>query len=138
VEYSGDRVLQAVDPVYGGIIGEVDYNNPWTVRYDYNLSISRTFRSGRDTTLISQSIGFSTDFNLTPKWKISVASGFDITNKEITRTDISIYRDLHCWQMAIRWIPLGFQRSISIDINVKAQMLRELKLSRAKNWYDYD
>jgi len=133
-----DRRLQYQDPIFGGTVGLVDYNNPWSVRYDYNFSLSRTYRSGKDTILISQAITMGIDFNLTPKWKISVISGFDINNKEITRTDISIYRDLHCWQLAMRWIPIGFQRSISIDINVKAQMLRELRLSKTKNWYDYN
>jgi hypothetical protein len=130
--------LMAVDNVFGGVVGQVDYSNPWTVRYDYNLSIARTVRGGKDTTIINQSINISTDFSLTPKWKISVSSGFDVTNKKINRTDISIYRDLHCWQMAVRWIPLGFQRSISVDINLKAAMLRDLRLSKTKNWFDYN
>lgn len=129
--------LMMQDNVFGGVVGMVDYSNPWTIRYDYNLSISRTYLRGKDTTLITQSVNLSADFSLTPKWKIAVSSGFDITNKQINRTDISIYRDLHCWQMAIRWIPLGFQRSISIDINLKSSMFRDLRLSKVKNWYDY-
>ena len=76
------------------------------------------------------------NFNVTPKWKVGVSSGYDFKNKQINNTSISVYRDLHCWQMAFNWIPIGSRQSFSIELNVKSQMLRQLRLSKRKSWYD--
>jgi hypothetical protein len=55
----------------------------------------------------------------------------------MTLTSINVYRDLHCWEMRFNWVPFGFRQSFSIDINVKASVLKDLKLSRRKGWQDY-
>ena len=80
---------------------------------------------------------FSGDLSLTKKWKLSLTSGYDFTSKKLTLTSINIYRDLHCWEMHFNWIPFGFRQSFSLDINVKSSTLKDLKLSRRKDWYDY-
>jgi len=75
--------------------------------------------------------------SLTEKWKISLSSGYDFTQKEMTLTSVNVYRDLHCWEMRFNWVPFGFRQSFSIDINVKSSVLRDLKLSRRRGWQDY-
>jgi hypothetical protein len=85
----------------------------------------------------TQSVTFNGDVSITKKWKLSVTSGYDFTTKEITLTSINVYRDLHCWEMHFNWVPFGFRQSFSIDINVKSSVLRDLKLSRRKDWFDY-
>ena len=126
------------DQVFGGPIKYMDFNIPISINYNYSLSLNRFFSQGRDTSSITQFFSASLNFSLTPKWKVSVSSGYDFTNKQITRTDVSVYRDLHCWQLAFNWVPLGFQKSFSIELNVKSQMLKDLKLAKRKMWVDYD
>ena len=48
----------------------------------------------------------------------------------MTPTRLSIIRDLHCWEMRFNWVPFGFQKSYSFDINVKASILQDMKLSK--------
>ena len=80
----------------------VDFNIPWNLNIRYNLNFAKAFVKDvnglilRDTTIISQSLSFSGDVNLTEKWKISFNSGYDIKNKGFSTTNITIYRDLHC------------------------------------------
>ncbi len=112
----------------------VDFNVPWTMRIDYNLVYSKPIR----TETITQSISLSGDLNLTEKWKVGVNSGYDFVGKEWTHTRVSIYRDLHCWEMQFNWVPFGFLKSYTIDIRVKASVLQDLKLSRKREWYDYN
>ncbi len=100
--------------------------------------MNRFYSRGKDTSSITQTLSTGVNFSLTPKWKISVNAGYDFTNKTISRTDISVFRDLQCWQLAFNWVPLGFQKSFSIELNVKAQMLKDLKLAKRKMWVDYD
>ncbi|MCO5231357.1 MAG: hypothetical protein M9958_09405 [Chitinophagales bacterium] len=126
------------DQVFGAPLAYVDFNIPISINYNYSLNINRFYSRGKDTASITQTLSAGINFSLTPKWKVSVNTGFDFTNKEISRTDISVYRDLHCWQLAFNWVPLGFQRSFSLELNVKSQMLKDLKLAKRKMWVDYD
>lgn len=111
----------------------VDFNVPWSLSINYNLQLTKPHQ---DTSVVVQTLGFNTDFNLTPKWKIAVNSGYDFINKKLSYTSVNIYRDLHCWEMRFNWVPFGFLRSYSIDINVKSSTLQDLKLSRRRSWYD--
>jgi hypothetical protein len=113
----------------------VDFNVPWNFSVYYNIRYSKpTFLSTEKTT---QSVSFNGDLSLTKKWKISIASGYDFTAQEMTLTSINVYRDLHCWEMHFSWVPFGFRQSFSIDINIKASILKDLKLSRRRGWQDY-
>lgn len=111
----------------------VDFTIPWSFTFYYNINYSKP--GFTETT--TQSATFNGDISLTKKWKISLTSGYDFTNKKMTLTSINIYRDLHCWEMRVNWVPFGFRQSYSIDINVKSSVLKDLKLSRRKDWYDY-
>ena len=112
----------------------VDFNVPWNLSIYYNLSYYKPTVKKEE---ITQSATFSADLSLTKKWKLSLTSGYDFTSKKLTLTSINIYRDLHCWEMHFNWIPFGFRQSFSLDINVKSSTLKDLKLSRRKDWYDY-
>lgn len=111
----------------------VDFNVPWNLNVYYNINYSKP----GITETITQSVTFNGDFSLTEKWKISLSSGYDFTQKEMTLTSVNVYRDLHCWEMRFNWVPFGFRQSFSIDINVKSSVLRDLKLSRRRGWQDY-
>lgn len=126
------------DQVFGAPLGYVDFNIPLSVNYNYSLSLNKFYSNGKDTSSVTQSLSAGVNFSLTPKWKVGVNTGYDFVNKKISRSDISVYRDLHCWQLAFNWVPLGFQKSFSLEINVKAQMLKDLKLAKRKMWVDYD
>jgi len=111
----------------------VDFNIPWNLNLSYNLTYSK---NGFDKRNLIQSVSFSGDVNLTPKWKVGFNSGYDFVNKTLVYPNINIYRDLHCWEMRFNWVPTGNRGSYSIDINVKASVLQDLKLSRRRSWFD--
>jgi lipopolysaccharide assembly outer membrane protein LptD (OstA) len=111
----------------------VDFNVPWNLNVYYNLNYAKP---GIKET-VSQSVTFSGDLSLTKKWKISVTSGYDFTSKKMTLTSVNVYRDLHCWEMRFNWVPFGFRQSFSLDINVKSSILKDLKLSRRKDYRDF-
>jgi hypothetical protein len=110
----------------------VDFDIPWSLGFDYNFNYSRT----REKPEIIQSVRIRGDLSLTPKWKIGFNSGYDFTNKKVSMTNISVYRDLHCWEMQITMVPFGQYRSYSFQINIKSAVLRDLKYEQGDNWYD--
>ncbi|MCH8902640.1 MAG: hypothetical protein IIA45_01825 [Bacteroidetes bacterium] len=118
---------------------DVDFSIPWNFNMGYNFIVTHNFNSDKvDTFKITQSVSFGANINLTPKWKIGVRSGYDFVGKEITYTLIDIYRDMHCWEMKFEWVPPGLGKSYyNIKINAKANLLKDLKFERRKDWYDY-
>jgi len=111
----------------------VDFNIPWNFSASYKFSFSKP----RHETNITQTISVSGNFSLTPKWKISFRTNYDITANELSTTSINIHRDLHCWEMSFNWVPVGRYQSYNFQINVKAATLRDfLKLPKRKSWYD--
>lgn len=110
----------------------VDFDIPWSLNVSYSWSWNRP---GIKTTR-THTVNMSGDFSLTPRWKIGVRSGYDIEAKKITFTNLSIYRDLHCWQMSFSVIPFGSRASYSFTIQAKSSLLRDLKYEKKPNWYD--
>ncbi len=116
----------------------VDFDNPWSVNFSYSLRHSIKYdplTDSRDITTV-QTLSFSGDINITPKWKFAFRSGYDFENNEFSYTSVDIYRDLHCWEMRFGWIPIGFRKSWNFTINVKSTILQDLKLSRKKDFRD--
>ena len=110
----------------------VDFSIPWNVSAAYNLNYSN---NGFQTS-ITNTLNFYGDFNLTPKWKIQYTSGYDFRLNQLSLTQISIYRDLHCWDLSARVVPFGQYRSYSVDLKVRASVLQDLKLSRRRDYFN--
>ncbi|MCW3083781.1 MAG: hypothetical protein JWP12_1147 [Bacteroidetes bacterium] len=113
----------------------VDFNVPWNLSVYYNIVYSMPGLPS--TAKTTQSLTFNGDLSLTKKWKVSLSSGYDFITRQPTLTSINVYRDLHCWEMRFNWVPFGFRQSFSVDISVKASVLKDLKLSRRKDWQDF-
>ena len=115
------------------------YDIPWQFSSNYSLTYNKGLKSSEFSDTI-QTLNFSGNLKITPKWKIGFRSGFDFKKKELSYTTVDIYRDLHCWEMLFNWIPLGFHRSYTITIRVKADILKDLKYEKRKDWFkpDYD
>jgi len=109
----------------------VDFNIPWSFNVGYTFSLSKI--TPRESAII-QALTLSGDLSLTPKWKVSVQSGFDVSARLPSLTTISVHRDLHCWDMNFSWTPYSGNRLrsnvYSFDLHVKSAILQDLKLSR--------
>lgn len=114
-----------------------DFNIPWTLNVNYTLQYLRY--NNLNNPLLGnyiQTVNFSGDVSLTKNWKIAASSGYDFQSKQITFTTIDFVRDLHCWTFKLTWIPVGFRQSFFFQVNVKASVLQELKLTRRREWFD--
>jgi len=110
----------------------VDFNIPWNFSFSYSFQYSNDL--GRST--LSNTLNFNGDLNLTPKWKVTFNSGYDFQNNGLTPMNIGIYRDLHCWDMSVNWVPYGAYKSYSLTLKVKASILQDLKLSKRQGYYN--
>lgn len=117
----------------------INWNNPWSFSFNYNLVYNNRFlyTNGRQEEKdLIQTFGFSGNVNVTPKWKVDVTSGYDFESNKLSYTSMSVYRDLHCWEMRFNWIPIGYLKSWNFYIKVKAEILQDLKLNRKKDFRD--
>lgn len=110
----------------------VDFNIPWSLRVDYSMRYSKP----RDVSSIIQTIRLSGDFSLTPKWKIGFNTGYDFKSSKVTTSNLSIYRDLHCWEMRLTAVPFGRFKSFNFQINAKSAILQDLKYNKRIPWQD--
>lgn len=135
LELANDPTANLIDPTgfdqvaYGAY---VNFEIPWTFGLDYNFRYSKPY----DEHEIIQSLRIRGDFSLTPKWKIGFNSGYDFKAKKVTTTNVSIHRDLHCWEMQVSMVPFGRYRSYSFQINIKSAILRDLMYEKGDTWYD--
>ncbi|TXB66670.1 LPS-assembly protein LptD [Vicingus serpentipes] len=106
----------------------IDFDIPWTLNIGYNVNYSKP--QFEDSKRVIQTLNFSGDVSLTKKWKVGFSSGYDFQNHKYTYTTINIYRDLHCWEMSMQWVPIGFRQSYTFTIKVKSSILQDLKLTR--------
>lgn len=111
----------------------VDFNIPWNLAGSFSFQYSKF----GNRTNITSTVSVHGDVNVTPKWKVQFNSGYDFRQKEISLTQFNIYRDLHCWDMSIGWVPFGRYKSYNITIRAKASVLQDLKLSKRQSHYTY-
>lgn len=117
----------------------VDFNIPWNLAGSFSFQYFKRFDTvvRRERSDYSATINVHGDVNVTPKWKIQFNSGYDFKQKEVSLTRFSIYRDLHCWDMSVGWVPFGRYQSYNITIRAKASVLQDLKLTKRNSHYSY-
>ncbi|PHS54781.1 MAG: hypothetical protein COB01_00510 [Lutibacter sp.] len=107
------------------------YNStiPWNLNLAYSLNYQN---SKRQNEISSNSLMFSGDIELTPKWKVGVSSGYDIKNKGFSYTQLRFSRDLDSWKLNFNWVPFGTRQTYYFFIGVKSSMLSDLKYDKRK------
>ncbi len=112
--------------------GYYDFNVPWS--FTFNYSINYQHRGRRPE--ITQNLGFNGNVTLTEKWGFHFDSGYDFTRRKLSHMQLSLNRDLHCWEMSFNWVPMGRTKMYSFHIGIKAGMLRDIKYDKSSNSYD--
>ena len=117
----------------------VDFNIPWQVTLGYSLFFSTRLKpdlSGFEKDF-SSNLNFSGSFNLTPKWNFSMNGYYDFDTKELQTFQMSINREMHCWQLSINVTPVGLYRSFNFSISPKASVLQDLKINRTRSFTNF-
>lgn len=106
------------------------YSMPWDLRIAYTMSYSNMRRERQIT---SQSLMFSSNIELAPRWRMGVSSGYDFKNKGITLTQFRFMRDLESWQMSFSWTPIGsINTSWYFFIGIKSSILSDIKYDKRR------
>ena len=116
----------------GGYVYYMNSNAPWSVNFSYSFNYSKSY-SYQSTTKelienkrFTQTLNVSGNIKLTPRLSIQATSGFDIMAMKFTTTQISASYDLHCFNIALSWVPMGQWKSYSFRIAANASALADL------------
>ncbi|WP_162555616.1 putative LPS assembly protein LptD [Reichenbachiella versicolor] len=105
----------------------VPFDLPWQLSVNYSMNYTKTGFEDHD---ITHGLTFRGSLSLTDKTQINMSSGYDVSNKEFTYTQISANRDLHCWNLSFNWVPFGVRQSYFVSIRVNSPLLKDLKLDK--------
>jgi len=77
------------------------------VRVTHNLSMQWRGRVEKDTFFIrAHQVSFQGQIPISEKWNIQVGRiGYDFKQNRMTYPDLGFTRDLHCWELSLRWQP---------------------------------
>jgi hypothetical protein len=126
---------QDLYPDYYGYMDFMDWHAPWTFNLGYSLR--QNSQAGSMDLKTTQSVRMDASWEPTANWRLGITSGYDLKARDFTFTTIDVVRQLHCWEMRIRWVPFGYARSYNIGIGVKAPLMSALKLERRRGIGDY-
>ncbi|MBR1769729.1 MAG: LPS-assembly protein LptD [Bacteroidales bacterium] len=114
----------------------VDFSIPWDLTVSANYSRLSTYIvaiAGYETNKAA-TLSVYGNVNATDKWKVGFNTGYDFINKDYTYTSLDFYRDLHCWELRMNWIPFGPRQGWNFGISVKASMLQDLKYEKRNDF----
>lgn len=109
-----------------------DLSIPWNLSLSYNFNFSKPNPKQSDVfSNLSADLGFS----LTKNWKFTVRGSYDFQEKKVSAPQITVYRDLHCWEMNFTWNPLGTYSGFRFEIRMKAPELQDIKVTKSDGLY---
>ena len=125
----------------GGFVYYMNPNAPWSVNLSYSFSYARNYQYTNNQLLvnnrITQTINASGNVKLTPRMSINASTGFDLTAMRITTTQVSATYDLHCFNIAVSWVPTGQWKSYSFRIAANASALSDLlRFKKSSSYMD--
>ncbi len=106
-----------------------NYKIPWSLRLAYAVNYSN---NARENEISSNSLMFSGDIDISPRWTVGASSGYDFKNQGFTYTQLRFERDLLSWRMNFSWIPFSTRSSWSFFIGIKSNLLKDIKYDQRR------
>ncbi len=114
----------------GGYVYYMNPNAPWSLNFSYSFNYAKNYQYTNNQLItnkrFTQTVNMSGNIKLTPRMSIQASSGFDIMAMKLTTTQISASYDLHCFNIAVSWVPTGQWKSYSFRIAANASALADL------------
>ena len=127
----------------GGYVYYMNPNAPWSLNFSYSFNYSKSYSYMAATQELvtnrqfTQTLNVSGNIKLTPRLSIQANSGFDFMAMKVTSTQISATYDLHCFNIAVSWVPMGMYKSYSFRIAANASALADLlRFKKSESYMD--
>ena len=72
----------------------------------------------------------NTSINITSNWKLNYNARFNLIDKNIVRHNLTLYREIDCWELFVDWTPNGYAKGLYFRLNLKSDILKDLKVEQ--------
>ncbi len=125
----------------GGWMYYTNPNAPWSLSFSYSFNFSRSYSFTNNELVVNnrytQTLSMNGNVKLTPKMSVNASSGLDLMARKLTTTQFSFTYDLHCFNIAVSWVPTGQWQSYSFRIAANASTLADLlKFKKSSSYWD--
>lgn len=100
---------------------------PWSITLGLNYRYSQPFENRIDR---SVNLNLGLRFQLTETWKFDANGLYDLIGQKLDNTSVNITKDMHCWDLSVRWYPTGINQGFYLRFGIKASQLKDLKLEK--------
>jgi hypothetical protein len=130
------KALTPPQPPPGGYKDLLGWLEEFRISHRIGWNLQQIGGSAKDTFLLTtNNISFSGRIPLSDKWAMDIGNvSYDFPTKRIVYPDLGLTRDLHCWQISLRWQPV--RGTYEVFINAKPGTLDFLKVPYRKNNFD--
>ncbi|MES2554851.1 MAG: putative LPS assembly protein LptD [Bacteroidota bacterium] len=109
----------------------VSFDIPWKISFNHLLSYSinsdqETFQKRKYTP--NHTLTLTGDVTITENWKVVATTYLDIKSMNVTNTRLTLYRNIHCWNLLFDWTPIGTNKSFMLTIKGNGQALSNAQL----------
>ncbi len=101
---------------------------PWRLNMTFNVSLNRN-NPERPVKRYYMNVS-GMEVQLTSNWRIGYNAQYDLNERKIAYHQLTIYRDLHCWEARLNWVPSGLNPRLYFRINIKSSLLEDIKLEK--------
>ena len=117
---------------------------PWSLSFSYNMSLGYGNFNPEKLEYnyrVTHQLSFSGNMKPTKNWSFNFNGSYDFEARKISYMTCTISRNLHCFTMSARVIPVGPWKSYSFSIAVNSSLLRDLKYNQSgsprdvMSWY---
>jgi len=109
-----------------------DLTIPWNLSVNYNYNLNK---SNPNNVIKNSGMGLNLSISLTQAWRLTFRGNYDFSQKKLNAPQVTVYRDLHCWEMNFTWNPIGTYRGFRFEIRMKAPELQDIKVTKTKDIY---
>ena len=125
----------------GGWLYYMNPNSPWNLNASFSFGYMRSYLKENNELVtkhnFSGTVSLSGNLRLTPRMSMTANSGFDFIARKITTSSINFTYDLHCFNIAVSWVPTGQWQSYSFRISANASALADiLRYKKSSSFWD--
>ena len=105
--------------------------SPVTIPWDVDVSVSYNYAASSPvTTFQTLLVNLAGNVSLTQTLRMSARASIDLVTGQLNTPVIDISKRIHCWNLALNWVPTGFQRGFFLRFSADAAQLRDLQITR--------
>ena len=108
-------------------------NNSWQSKIGVSYTVNKINPSN---TIENFWVNTNTSMNVTQNWKLNYNARFSISDKNIVRHNITLYREIDCWELFVDWTPTGYAKGLYFRLNLKSDILKDLKVEQKTGLYN--